>query len=281
MTEEYRFVSAIGEGAFARVYLAEDGKGRRYACKVSRERKILEREREILRGLYHPLFPAYAGYEERDGEGRLFMEYIPGRTLGQMARMRGGFSARQVMEIAGELADGLWYLHERQRPILYRDLKPDNIMVCQNGHVKLIDFGCACYLDAQEGVRVGTPGFAPPEQLEEGITGGFCSDIYGLGRTIQSVMAGGIIYTGKGAFGSVETRQYREKRKRLMEEKKCRQRLELLTAEAVCENRKRRPQEMMSVYCILTGKRVNRREIICEKNIWESSYKNSCSLPLI
>ena len=290
---EYRFICVMGEGAFARVYLAEDRNGSQYACKVSRQVKLLEREAELLSGLHHPLFPAYMGYEEREGTGRLFMEYISGRNLGQMLRLRGSFSARQTMRIARELADGLRYLHERQSTILYRDLKPENIMVCQDGHVRLIDFGCACPQDMQGGERVGTPGFAPPEQLASGGTAGIYSDVYGLGRTIRRVMAEGCdgegkYYTGgnrchkkEKGYHSMKNMRRRVELRHRREEKICRRRLEQMIQAAVREDFRQRPQDMISILHILTGKRKGEEGITCEKNIWESSYKNSCSLPLI
>lgn len=277
---------------------------------------MLRREAEILSRLHHPLFPAYMGYEERGGTGKIVMEYISGRNLGQMIRLRGGFSARQAMRIAEELADGLRYLHERQPPILYRDLKPENIMVCQDGHIKLIDFGCACCQEAQSGERVGTPGFAPPEQLAAGEDAGIYSDVYGLGRTIQSVMTKR--RTGRdGRRDSDQGDEYRDRRqkstggkrkrridgdrccaaekgnhragnmcrrkerRRRREERICRLRLERMTEAAVREDFRQRPQDMVSILQILTGKRKKEEGIICEKNIWESSCKNSCSLPLI
>ena len=277
---------------------------------------MLRREAEILSRLHHPLFPAYMEYEERGGTGKIVMEYISGRNLGQMIRLRGGFSARQAMRIAEELADGLRYLHERQPPILYRDLKPENIMVCQDGHIKLIDFGCACCQEAQSGERVGTPGFAPPEQLASGEDAGIYSDVYGLGRTIQSVMTKrrtgrderrdsdqGDEYRDRRQKGTGGKRKRRidgdrccaaekgnhragnmcrrKERRRRRGERICRRRLERMTEAAVREDFRQRPQDMVSILQILTGKRKKEEGIICEKNIWESSCKNSCSLPLI
>ncbi|MDE6926823.1 MAG: serine/threonine protein kinase [Acetatifactor sp.] len=325
---EYHYIRVVGEGAFSRVYLVEDQSGKRHACKVSREVRMLRREAEILSRLHHPLFPAYMGYEERRGTGKIVMEYISGRNLGQMIRLRGGFSARQAMRIAEELADGLRYLHERQPPILYRDLKPENIMVCQDGHIKLIDFGCACCQEAQSGERVGTPGFAPPEQLAVGEDAGSYSDVYGLGRTIQSVMTKrrtgcdgrrdsdqGDEYRDRRQKGTGGKRKSRidgdrccaaekgnhragmscveekgncragmccgKDRRRRREERICRRRLERMIEAAVREDFRQRPQDMISILQILTGKRKKEEGIICEKNIWESSCKNSCSLPLI
>ncbi len=278
---DYQYIRVLGEGAFSRVYLAEDGVGTRFACKVSRETKMLKREAEILSCLYHPLFPAYIDYQEREGMGRLVMEYIPGKSLGQIMRARGRLSPRQAMGMAKELTEGLGYLHERGAGILYRDLKPENIMVCEDGHIKLIDFGCASYRDAQDGAKVGTPGFSPPEQLEEGGIPGFYSDVYSLGKTLQSVMnMGGKCrfkrkkYAGDWGRGSVRRKPGRE-------ERQCRRRLERLVGEAAHTDPRRRPQDMAEVALILTGKRKKEHGVICEKNIWESNYKNSCSLPSI
>lgn len=280
----YRFIRVIGEGAFSRVYLAEAGDGRRYACKISGELKMLEREAEMLSRLYHPMFPAYIDYVEKSGEGMLVMEYISGESLGQLLQLRGGLSARQTIRIARELADGLQYLQERQPAILYRDLKPENIMVCQDGHIKLVDFGCACYQTAQSRARVGTPGFAPPEQLIEGGTAGLYSDVYGMGRVLQSVMTD----SRKDRRYSREKRRYnsewrkfgRESRYR-REERKCGRLLQRTIAECTKEDPRQRPQDMISVIRLLTGKGEKEGKILCEKNIWESSYKNSCSLPSI
>lgn len=266
---DYQLVRMIGEGAFSRVYLAEGWDGQQYACKVSGEVKMLRREAKILGSLYHPLFPTYIGYEENGDVGKLFMEYIPGRSLEEMLRVRGKFSARQTMRIAGELAGGLRYLHERQPTILYRDLKPGNIMLCENGHIKVIDFGCACCQDAQGGVKVGTPGFAPPEQLASGGAAGVYSDVYGLGKTVQSILA------GNGQCHDYHSMGWR----RLREERRCHSRLERMIEAATCDDFRQRPQDMSEVLHILTGQRKMEQDIICEKNIWESRYKNPCSLP--
>ena len=293
MDADYRLIRVIGEGAFSRIYLAEGRGGQQCACKVSKDVKMLRQEAEILGSLYHPLFPVFMGYGENRREGRLFMEYIPGRSLGKAMRIRGKFSPRQTMRIAGELADGLRYLHERQPAILYRDLKPENIMLCENGRVKLIDLGCACCLDAQDGAKVGTPGFAPPEQLASGGIAGIYSDVYGLGKTIQNIMMEERRCHGKGRFSAGKAYGRKQKccilgkkcliaeRKRFKEEKRCRCRLERMIEIAGRDGFRQRPQDMAEILCILTGQRKAEKEIICEKNIWESCYKNPCSLPLI
>ena len=254
---KYRLLHCIGEGAFSKVYLAETENGRLCACKVSGQKKMLKREVDLLKELYHPLFPVYMDYMERRDEGMLVMEYISGKNMRQLIEMRGQFSAKQTMRYVVQLVDGLRYLHERQPAILYRDLKPENIMVSQNGSIKLIDFGCACRLGEQDAAKVGTPAFAPPEQLSAGGITGIYSDVYCLGQTVRSIM--------------------REKRGGDREEKKCCKRLNMLIDGCVCEDIGQRLQDMINVSDLLLGKGKQAWEenVVCIKNIWESSFKNS------
>ena len=260
---EYRLLRVIGEGAFSKVYLAEAGSGQLCACKVSRQKKMLKREADMLKELHHPLFPVYVDYVEQSGEGMLMMEYISGENMRQLIELKGKFSSKKTMQYVIQLVDGLRYLHERQPAILYRDLKPENIMVCQNGGIKLIDFGGACRLGEQDAAKVGTPAFAPPEQLSpDGVTGIY-SDVYCLGQTVRGIMQ------EKGVGGR--------------EERECRRRLNRLIAGCVCEDIGQRLQDMINVSDIIWGKQKTVREenTVCIKNIWESCYKNSCSLPPI
>ena len=260
---DYRILRIIGKGAFSVVYLAEAENGQLCACKVSGQKKMLKGEAKILKELYHPLFPAYVDYMEQGDEGMLVMEYIAGKNMRQLIELRGKFSAEQTMRYVAQLVDGLRYLHERQPAILYRDLKPENIVVCQDGSIKLIDFGCACRQGEQENARAGTPAFAPPEQLSsDGVTGIY-SDVYCLGQTVRCMM--------------------REKSGGSREARECRRRLNRLIAGCVCEDIGQRLQDMINVSDVLWGKRkhIRNEHVVCIKNIWESAYKNSCSLPSI
>ncbi len=179
----------IGEGSFAKVYLVtEPDKEERYAYKESREKEILYREYEVMKGLCHPLFPKVYDYWEDGAYGMMKLEYIPGQTLRKMSRRRGGCSARQVLEMGIALARGLRYLHMGKTPIIYRDLKPENIMVCEDGTLKLLDFGSALVGLRGDGVRTGTPGFAPPEQLEGREDVNYNADVYALGQTLKAVL---------------------------------------------------------------------------------------------
>lgn len=182
----------LGQGAFSRVYRVEDRADHRiYACKTSENIRILEREASVMACVDHPLFPKYIGFWEKMGLGFLIMEYIPGENLEEMRKRRGGFSPRQTVNIGVELAEGLSYLHNRKEAFLFRDIKPANIIIRQDGRAKLIDFGCACSGRERITSRAGSPGFAAPEQLcEGGILTPAC-DVYGLGRTLRAVMGPG------------------------------------------------------------------------------------------
>lgn len=182
----FRVLGLLGQGAFSRVYRVE--KKEIYACKVSENAGLLEREAFVMSRLQHALFPAYSSLWQEEGCGFLLMEYVPGISMEEMVRRRGGFCARQVALAGAELAAGLCYLHERQEGWLFRDVKPANIVVRQNGRLSLLDFGCVCSSKESLLSQAGSPGFAAPEQLKgEDLLTKAC-DVYGLGRTLKAVL---------------------------------------------------------------------------------------------
>lgn len=144
-----------------------------------------------MAGLQHPLFPAFYGMWQEEGSGFLLMEYVRGENMAQMLRRRGRFSLRQTVRAGMELAEGLSYLHEGPGGLLFRDVKPANVVIQQDGRVRLLDLGCACALGERAASRAGTPGFAAPEQLcgEEILTA--ACDIYGWGRTMEAMLGEG------------------------------------------------------------------------------------------
>lgn len=132
------------------------------------EREGIMREAGYLQQLKHPMLPAV--YDLcRDGQGGwyLVMEYIQGLTLRAYIEKNGYVQEKQARVWAGQLADVLEYLHTRKPPVIYSDLKPDNIMVCPDGTLRLIDFGAALTrsfgLDRNRSMAV-TPGYGAPEQ---------------------------------------------------------------------------------------------------------------------
>lgn len=180
----------LSKGGFGRVYrIKQEHTNRLYACKVAlgEQRVHLQREIALLQGLHHPLYPGYQTAWEAGDCSFLVMEYISGSNLEELVIRRGCFREKMVRQIAMELATGLLLLH--RKGMVFRDIKPRNILIRQDGRVKLLDFGCICAEEENNQAKVGTPGFAAPEQLHLGRAGVY-SDVYALGRVMQYLLLG-------------------------------------------------------------------------------------------
>lgn len=265
----------LGKGAFCQVYrVREEATGRLYACKVGKgsQKVHIRREQEFLRKLKHPLFPRYKGYWEEEGVACLIMEYVAGSSLEALLRRRTSLSERQALKVSAELAEGLLYL--QRRGIIFRDVKAQNILIRQDGRVKLLDFGCACLQNGEEHVRAGTPGFAAPEQLIWG-KADFACDIYALGKVMQYMLSGlnPCLVTEEQFWKAWGRRHYKRDIRRIIEG-------------CVKENPRERIPDAYTLLCILrpmiSGDRrkyfdkkdVNfQLEYYQKKNIWKSSYK--------
>ena len=186
---KYKTIRLLGKGAFAEVYLVENEKGREYACKVSAHGEILNREAGFQKEAAHPLFPRVYDFWREDHAACLLMEYVPGESLDRLIRREGGFSDVWTAKIGCRLAEGLCWLHEKKMPLLFRDIKPANVMLASTGEVKLLDFGCACR-PGNGAHRAGSVGFGAPEQFEPGAAQTVAADVYGLGRTLQEMTGG-------------------------------------------------------------------------------------------
>lgn len=191
----------IGEGTFAKVYrVTWRETGAFLCCKVLTRRDLADQEGAFLTLVRHPLFPRFLGVFHQGEEHCLVMEHIEGCNLREFVTKRGCLSQRKTAEIAKELAEGLLFLHELSEPVIFRDLKPENVIIQQDGRVRLIDLGCACFLQEAALSRAGTRGYAAPEQLsgnpstgvkaaEEG-GAGIASDVYGLGKLMAYMLTG-------------------------------------------------------------------------------------------
>ncbi|QUL52448.1 serine/threonine protein kinase [Paenibacillus tritici] len=202
--ERYRITGLIGTGGMSRVYLAEDVRlqGMLRAVKESVIREgsygagAIQAEAELLISLYHPLLPRIADFFPPDPEGYtyLVMDYIEGITLHQsMAEQRAPLKGARIISYARQLLEVLHYLHSHQPPIIYRDLKPSNIMLTGEYSLKVIDFGIARRLRSGSGEdteKLGTAGFAAPEQYGDGQSSPQ-SDLYGLGALLLYMASGG------------------------------------------------------------------------------------------
>ena len=208
LNNRYEVVRRIGGGGMGAVYLATDrnlGDAPRavkemiqsHIDEAQHEKAIADFKREslLLTALEHPSIPTVYDYfyDEASARFYLVMRYIPGGDLS--ARLRkapgGRLDEPQVVEWGIQVADVLHYLHTRPQPIIYRDLKPANLMIDSNtSRVMLIDFGIARWVNRQEkGVTaVGTMGYAPPElfsgQADPRV------DIYSLGATMFHMLTG-------------------------------------------------------------------------------------------
>lgn len=186
----YSNISLIGKGGFSEVFRVWDDKRKGFlACKINVKCEMGKREAQMLRSLKHPLFPRYVESFEGVGRHFLLMEYVCGSNLRELLERRVRFTQRQAVSIAMELAQGLLWLHECSEPILFRDIKPDNVMLRQDGRVKLIDVGCMGKL--KEGsVISGSKGYSAPEQFDIAARPGVESDVYALGKLLHYMLTG-------------------------------------------------------------------------------------------
>jgi hypothetical protein len=158
-------------------------------------------EARILSRLNHPNLPAFTDFFTEGTRHFLVMEFVDGNTLEYLLEANHGpFTERRVLGWARQLCDVLEYLHSQQPPIIFRDLKPGNIMLTRGGRIKLIDFGIARLFrssGAQDTQLLGTPGFAPPEQYGSAQTDER-SDIYSLAMTLFQLMTDAVNENGFG-----------------------------------------------------------------------------------
>jgi serine/threonine-protein kinase len=203
---KYKIVEEIGRGGFAAVYKATDTTlNRTVALKVLAapppgDPTFLERfwrEARTAANLKHPNIVAIYEVAEIEGRYCLAMEFLPGRTLAQILNEEGALPSRQVAAIAQQLASALDYAHARG--FVHRDIKPSNIVIDDEGHVTLTDFGT---VKPAEGTKltapwmsIGTPEYMSPEQIG-GLVVKPASDIYSLGIVCYEMLSGQVPFSG-------------------------------------------------------------------------------------
>lgn len=206
--ERYKIIREIGRGGMSIVYQADDlrlGSGKLWAVKEftysnnksntakrEQERRFLREEAEIMKKLDHPTLPRIVDIIEKDETLYIVMDYIEGVSLDKVLEKRGALDQDAVIEWGKQLSSALDYLHTQNPPIIYRDMKPSNIMLKPDGSVRLIDFGIA--REAKGGSlgegSFGTRGYAAPEQEDEDGVVDARSDIYSLGITLHHLVTG-------------------------------------------------------------------------------------------
>lgn len=201
----YRISRSVGKGGFGAVYEAADERfrGQRVVAikemsdaqlSPSEKAQALDdfrQEANLLVQLHHQHLPTVSDFFEEGGKAYLVMEFIQGQTLEKAQESAGGPLAEgQVMAYALQLCEVLSYLHTRPQPIIFRDLKPSNIMVTPDDEIKLIDFGIARVFKSaarKDTTSLGSGGYAPLEQYGRGQSDAR-SDIYALGATLYDLL---------------------------------------------------------------------------------------------
>lgn len=188
-------IRELERGVSSRVYLASDGR-RLKALKLFKPENLRRAQRELLfgQGLDHP----HLNPVERDltlaGQPGVLMPLAPGRRL---AVWREGRSAGEVLESLAGVADALAYLH--QRGIVHRDVKPENILVDDSGHARLLDFDLAARVgDQADAALAGTIAYLSPELALGGVPA-FANDLYSLGALLYQALTGQVPFTGSAA----------------------------------------------------------------------------------
>ena len=203
LQRRYQIERLLGGGGMGMVYLARDQRLSNRACAIKEmvdhfidpqqrieANEYFAREADTLAQLKHPAIPAISDRFDDQNRHYLVMEYVEGRNLEEELATRGGpLPEGLVIDIARQLCDVLAYLHGLTPALVYRDMKPSNVMLTANGRAVLVDFGIARLFKAQrKGTMIGTLGFAPPEQYQ-GVADPR-SDIYSLGATLHYVITG-------------------------------------------------------------------------------------------
>lgn len=156
-------------------------------------RAAFQREAELLAGLSHPGLPKVVDHFEQDGKAYLVMEFVPGDSLLTIARREGlPFPLPRVLDWARQICEVLDYLHNRPTPIIFRDLKPANVMLTPEGRIKLVDFGIARIFKPgkeRDTQAFGTLGYSAPEQYGRSQTDPR-ADIYSLGVLLHQLLTG-------------------------------------------------------------------------------------------
>jgi serine/threonine protein kinase len=224
LIKRYLILRLAGRGGMSAIYQALDvgQKNRPVAIKEMSQENLDDEERsealarfqqeaQLLSKLRHRNLPQIYDYFNSGGRSFLVMDYIDGKTLLQLLQeAEKPLSVYQVIDYADQLCDVLAYLHQQNPPIIFRDLKPTNVMVTRDGHVYLIDFGIARLFkegQSQDTTVLGSPGYAPPEQHGSGQTNPR-SDLYALGATLHCCLTNRDPYHSTDRFVFPPVRQF-------------------------------------------------------------------------
>ncbi len=204
VADKYKILQKIGEGGMSTVYLAEDlNLNKKWTVKEiiksGQEKKdqinlqSLIAEANLIKKIDHPAIPRIVDIIDTKSTVFIVRDFIDGEPMHQVIRIYGAQPENAVVEWAKQLCDVLNYLHHMSPKVIYRDMKPSNIMLMPDGSLRLIDFGIAQEVgkdDHDERMRTGTKGYAPTEQFRPDRKTDERSDIYALGMTLYQIATG-------------------------------------------------------------------------------------------
>ncbi len=197
--EKYKIIKKIGQGGMSVVYLAEDiNLGKKWTIKEIKKNgksiedkvnlKSLIDEANLIKKLDHPFIPRIVDIIDKGNTVFIVRDYIDGEPMDRIIKNFGLQPEKSVIEWAKIICDIFLYLHGRNPKVIYRDMKPANIMLVSDGSLRLIDFGIAHEGVFVNNTCVGTKGFAPPEQFKKEKITDERSDVYSLGMTLYQMM---------------------------------------------------------------------------------------------
>src|SRR5687767_2284997 len=194
---KYRILSPLGSGGFGSVYLAEDTWiDKKVAIKVPHRQNLdfgeLLREPRLLASLSHPNIVTVLTAEKQDDVFFIVMEYVPGDTLEAVIERDGTLDLNRALDFTCQICNAMDHAH--RQGVIHRDLRPGNVLVTEQGMVKVADFGTSRFLEiAAHGTTViGSPPYMAPEQFQGKAV--FSSDIYSLGVTMYQMLTGSLPY---------------------------------------------------------------------------------------
>jgi eukaryotic-like serine/threonine-protein kinase len=194
---KYKILSTIGSGGFGTVFLADDTWiDKRVALKVPHKQNLdfgeLLREPRLLATLNHPNIVTILTAEKQENVFFIVMEYVPGETLDAMITREGALDMARALDYTCQICNAVDHAHKHG--VLHRDLRPSNVLVGDNGLLKVADFGTSRFLEiAAHGTTViGSPPYMAPEQFHGKAV--FASDVYSLGVTMYQMLTGMLPY---------------------------------------------------------------------------------------
>ena len=212
----YEVVGLIGSGGSGNVYACRSAVGRRrertsdirWAIKEAhtkteaelsartenRASESLRMEVELLKEMKHESLVKVVDVIRSDSGLLMVMDYVSGKPLDLVIRERGALTEKEVVRIGLQIADVLGYLHSRGQAVIYRDLKPSNLILCEDSRVVLVDFGTVFTASSDFPIMklaFGTRGYAAPEQYRESAVPDAAMDVYAFGRTLTALLTGG------------------------------------------------------------------------------------------